>query len=479
MGYFSEVMLITAAVAGLACLVLAVRWRRPGRARALTMAAASLAAFGTLDGGSPTGPFLSTFFLLLAAGFAAYALPRQMIQETLAASRRAFSHRYEYMDRWIETSEKISSRLDTAEIKSFLSEMCAGAIGASATHIWLFDVASRSYIANSVSIEPAHRRIRTDHALIEHIKATGGAPFRLEELFPEEEVRILAGQISAFICAPLIAHREIIGFMLLGKKQGRAGYSEYDLRLLRAIATQAAVQVKNIRLSDDLLDMKESDLFNRMTSFVAHDLKNLTNSLSLLGHNARRSISDPAFQREALKALEATIARMRSLADKMAGGMRGLALSQSYSDLRQVLERAAGRLGPSQLAKLRVEDGEPVLCWMDEDQIETVFLNMLINASEATADTEEIRVSFRAESGSITVTITDNGSGIPMPFLENGLFRPFRTTKKDGFGIGLFQCKTVMEAHGGTIEVESEQGKGTSFTLKFQASLPDEASMAG
>jgi hypothetical protein len=52
-------------------------------------------------------------------------------------------------------------------------------------------------------------------------------------------------------------------------------------------------------------------------------------------------------------------------------------------------------------------------------------------------------------------------------FIEKSLFQPFNTTKTEGFGIGLFQCKTVIEEHGGKIEVNSEKGKGTIFNLKL------------
>ena len=50
-------------------------------------------------------------------------------------------------------------------------------------------------------------------------------------------------------------------------------------------------------------------------------------------------------------------------------------------------------------------------------------------------------------------------------FIEKSLFRPFQTTKKQGMGIGLYHCKTIVEAHGGRIEVESEEGKGTTFRV--------------
>lgn len=401
----------------------------------------------------------------------AFLLQKKIIQakaffEKALATAKLTRHKYEYMDLWLETTERISSRLDTAEIKSLLAEIAGRATGASPVHVWLFEAASLSYTANSLNIEPGLRRIRSDHQLLERIKAASGQPFRLSGALDPNEFSALAGPLNAQVCIPLIAHREIIGFMLAGKKD-RAAFAEGELRVLGAIAAQAAVQVKNIRLSVDLLDMKESDNLNRMSSFVAHDLKNLTNSLALLGHNARVNISDPAFQQEALRALDATVTRMRSVVAKMAGGMRSLEVNANLCDIRAVFGRASSRLPSGARARLRVDDGQPIPCRIDEELVETVFLNILTNAAEATAAGEEIRVSFRQDRAGLAVVIADNGSGIPMPFLENGLFRPFKTTKKDGFGIGLYQCKTVMEAHGGTIEVESEEGEGASFTLKF------------
>lgn len=475
MAAYTEKLFIVAVLSalglGAACLGAAFSGRAPCRAFALAAAMANLAAaflFAAPGAASSSGtPYLSALFLFLSAGFAASTMPRGSLKNAFSAiSARVLPRRYEYMDLWLETTDKISSRLDTAEIKSFLAEVCGRALGASPVHVWLFEAPSKSFTANSLNIEPALRRIRAEHPLIGRIKAASGQPFILKEALTPEEFLSLAAPVNAEVCVPLIAHREIAGFLLAGRRD-RAAYSDEDLRLLGAIAAQAAVQIKNVRLSGELLDMKESDLFNRMSSFVAHDLKNLTNSLALLGHNARTNISDPAFQREALRALDATVVKMRSLVDKMAGGMRSLEINPMWCDIRVVLGRAAERLSPVGRAKLRVDPGGPLPCLIDEELVETVFLNILTNASEATADHEEIRVTFRLESGALSVVIADSGSGIPMPFLENGLFRPFRTTKKEGFGVGLYQCRTVMEAHGGTIGAESEEGKGASFTLKF------------
>ncbi|MGZ5025457.1 MAG: ATP-binding protein, partial [Chthoniobacterales bacterium] len=77
------------------------------------------------------------------------------------------------------------------------------------------------------------------------------------------------------------------------------------------------------------------------------------------------------------------------------------------------------------------------------------------------------RVSVRTGTlnGWAVVTVADNGCGMSPAFLRDSLFRPFKTTKKNGLGIGMFQSKMIVEAHGGNIQVESETGAGTTFRV--------------
>ena len=67
------------------------------------------------------------------------------------------------------------------------------------------------------------------------------------------------------------------------------------------------------------------------------------------------------------------------------------------------------------------------------------------------------------------LTVSDSGCGMSSAFLKESLFRPFQSTKKNGLGIGMFQSRMVVEAHGGTIQVESEAGKGTTVRVSLPA----------
>jgi hypothetical protein len=81
--------------------------------------------------------------------------------------------------------------------------------------------------------------------------------------------------------------------------------------------------------------------------------------------------------------------------------------------------------------------------------------------------TLSIYTGFEEESGLVRIRVSDTGAGMSRDFIRTQLFKPFQTTKKKGLGIGLYQCKEIVELHKGRILVESEEGRGTSFTIEL------------
>jgi signal transduction histidine kinase len=95
-------------------------------------------------------------------------------------------------------------------------------------------------------------------------------------------------------------------------------------------------------------------------------------------------------------------------------------------------------------------------------------LNLILNAQEAVGEEGRITIRTLAEGSTISLIVEDNGCGMDGTTTAN-LFRPFRTTKGRGLGIGLYQCKKIITAHQGVLEVESKIGRGSRFIVRLPA----------
>jgi signal transduction histidine kinase len=97
---------------------------------------------------------------------------------------------------------------------------------------------------------------------------------------------------------------------------------------------------------------------------------------------------------------------------------------------------------------------------------------LVLNAKEAVDCGGRIHVRTEQRGDRALLYVTDNGCGMSQAYIRESLFRPFQTTKKKGLGIGLFQSRAIVLAHGGRMHVESEVGKGTTFVASFPVSDP-------
>jgi signal transduction histidine kinase len=105
---------------------------------------------------------------------------------------------------------------------------------------------------------------------------------------------------------------------------------------------------------------------------------------------------------------------------------------------------------------------------MDPDKITRVFFNVIKNAIDAMPNGGTLTIDCKRVGSSIEMTFADTGMGVPKEMLPR-IFSPLFTTKAQGMGFGLAICKRIVEAHGGTITVETVEGKGTTFKVTLPA----------
>jgi signal transduction histidine kinase len=106
---------------------------------------------------------------------------------------------------------------------------------------------------------------------------------------------------------------------------------------------------------------------------------------------------------------------------------------------------------------------------LDGDLFKQALLNLMLNAEQAMPEGGQITVQAHEEPGAICLSLIDTGKGIPQEVLGK-IFQPFFSTRTGGHGLGLPTTRKIVEAHGGAIEVQSEIGRGTKFTIRLPIS---------
>ncbi|HZX49311.1 MAG TPA: XrtA/PEP-CTERM system histidine kinase PrsK [Nitrospirota bacterium] len=395
----------------------------------------------------------------------------------LFIARNFYRSKYEFRDKWIETIEKIGLNNDLSQIEESVIEMISETMAVREVFLWLYEPVHHEYVLVTSTIGKVGQiRLKKDNPLILRIKSYS-APFYINETPIEhgdskefhELISPLLMATRAALCTPLKAGQgDLIGFILQGEDLSGKPYRKDDFDLLKAIASHVADRISNIHLTQELLASKEAEAFHHVSSFFIHDLKNFLSTLSLLSHNAEEHIGNPLFQQDALKTLKFIVSKMNGMVSDLTLLSRGIQINHAPMNINVVVEETLSALNGNVSGKVVKDLEEIPLINADGGQLNKVFLNLLLNAIEASPAGEsdkKIMVHTYASNGNIILSVADQGCGMTQEFINTDLFKPFRSSKSNGLGIGLFQCKKIIDAHSGRMEVISEAGKGSEFRV--------------
>jgi len=280
---------------------------------------------------------------------------------------------------------------------------------------------------------------------------------------PQELDRIRDAKIRYMV--PLSAGGDVLGFISLDERVKWQPLSLEESDLLRTIADQVAAGLLNLKLSRRLGQAKEMEAFQTISAFFVHDLKNLASKLSMTLENLPVHFDNPAFREDALGVMSQSVDQINAICSRLSVLREKLEIHPVQTDLNQVVTSTLTGLDglPNGCLVQKLQPVPEILA--DPDQIQKVVFNLILNAGDAVGNDGEIVVSTEKQDGWVALTVSDNGCGISKEFMDQFLFRPFRTTKTRGTGIGLFQSKMIVEAHNGVIEVDSREGQGSTFRV--------------
>lgn len=267
----------------------------------------------------------------------------------------------------------------------------------------------------------------------------------------------------AWVVVPVLHFQRMIAVVVLHRPAVSRALDWEDLDVLRIAGRQAASYLAEAQGQQALSEAKRFDEFNRRFAFIMHDIKNLASQLSLLASNAERHADKPAFRADMIETLKISSGRLSGLLERLSPRDRNRPAGAGRTLIEPVLIDVAAEVRTRR--GLFVGSQAGLEAWGDAMAIRQIVQHLVVNAIDASPDGSAVQLVAVAEHGRVRIDIIDQGSGMTRAFIRDELFKPFVSTKDGGFGLGAFEALQLAQAMGGTIDVASEPGRGSSFTL--------------
>lgn len=396
--------------------------------------------------------------------------------------RNFYANRYDYRREWERVTSSLVPTARLEDVARQIETLVCGVFEADRVAIHLRgEGGDLALLLGPEGVAPV---VPAGHPLLRHLAARQ-LPLVFHDVEQDLDLLPLVVEshdtieaLHAAVCAPLAVGDDVVGLLWVSRKRVDEDWSYEDVEFLGALSRHVASTLWYARQTELLVEARQLESLNRLSSFVLHDIKNQVSGLSLVVENARRHLGNPEFQRDAMAVVERTVASLRELMNHVAGVARTLDVRPEPCSPGELVEDAVAAAGLAREGDTGVRlsvnlpaSGEVLV---DRRLVTRVLVNLLTNAREALDGHGhvELDASLRADGDRgprFEVRVRDDGRGMSEEFVRTRLFRPFSSTKKNGLGIGLAHCRAIVEAHGGRIQVSSRPGAGTTFTVSLPA----------
>ncbi len=396
----------------------------------------------------------------------------------LFISRNFYSTKYDYRTEWLRFVKTISSGSAVAPLPNRILHAFTQIVGSTSAALWVlapkedrFTVAAKWNMGETLPDEPLPSpllQILEQECSVLEIDTLRSVD---TAALCSEITNWFRDETRAWLILPLIHRQSVQGIIVLGTPRAQRQIDWEDQELLMTVGRQAASYLAEEEAANALNEAKQFETFNKRFAFVAHDIKNIVNQLSLMVKNSEIHGANPDFQSDMLETVESSVTRMTDL-------LRQLSAKRSPARPKtpQLIDLSACLTNLEkqwQKSSARIEfdiDPRQVHFSGNQDRLISAINHLIQNALDATsAGGRNVAIILRSKINAedITVDVVDNGAGMDAAFIRNELFQPLSSTKESGFGIGVYQVREYIEQMGGTLKVESDPGQGTMMRIIF------------
>jgi signal transduction histidine kinase len=407
-----------------------------------------------------------------------------------AVEQLLFKDRYDYRETLSKFSRAMVTILDLKSLSKKIIESVTQTMGVEKASLFFLNEERGGYYlleSRNIKIASFPPVLSKGDPLPQYLQRIKEIIVR-EELIKGEKIPELGNvtqtmsQLEAEVSIPLISKGQLIGMINLSHKSNKDIYSHEDLELLNTLANQTAIAIENARLYEDL---KKSKSYIRradrlaslgtLTAGLAHEIRNPLVAIKTFTQLLPERLEDEEFRNHFLSIASGEVDRIAALVTELLEFARPSEPKFELEDINGILDGMILLVSTETKSKhihiIKDYAADLLPITIDREQMKQVFLNILLNAIEASSENGKIYVrtrSFVKPEGEpyIQIEFTDTGCGIPTEYLED-IFTPFFTTKEKGSGLGLSISNQIIQDHKGYIDVESQVNKGTSFFLNL------------
>jgi putative PEP-CTERM system histidine kinase len=278
---------------------------------------------------------------------------------------------------------------------------------------------------------------------------------------------------AAWLAVPLRYRTRLVGVVLVNKPRAQRQLDWEDKHLIALVALQLAAYLVQEETAQALADARQLEDFNKRFAFILHDTKNTIGQLSLLVRNAEQFGHDENFRKDMIVTLRHSVEKLQELLIQLKGTGSTIP-NVSHKDPSVDLATLVSALVQDQrkLGFNVTMDGGGDTAHLKQNDAKAflgVIEQIISNAIEASPPDRAVNVRVAMSGSFVEVSVRDSGPGMSQQFINDELFRPLRSTKGTGFGIGAYQARETVRDLGGDITVGSKLGEGTIVTLSLPA----------
>ena len=275
---------------------------------------------------------------------------------------------------------------------------------------------------------------------------------------------------DGWLVMPLMLRDKLLGFILLDRGPNADNFNWEDCDLLKTVGREAASHLAQMEASAQLAESRQFETYNRLSTYVVHDLKNLIGQLSLVVSNAARHKHNPDFMEDAIRTVDHSVEKMNRLLTHLRSGAAADE-KKEVVDLCTLLQDVAHTMSGGRPLPSVDCQAEGICASANKERFAAVIGHLIRNAQDATPDEGQIIMRlFRLDDDAI-IEVQDNGCGMDEDFIRTRLFKPFETTKGSaGMGVGVHETQSFIRNLGGDVNVISRAGEGTTFRLRVPIS---------